>query len=402
MNRKNLDSFLTCGYFFKYDNKKLHIDLSGIDREKYKGADENELINESARLWRESIAKDFTPNRRHLVPISGGLDSRAILAALLEHVEASQIQTYTFGSPNTLDYEIGNYIAKKLGTVHTAFDLTAYDYTIDELFDIAKRIDYQTHLFHHPPVRLLDEMYGDSLVWSGFLGDRFAGSYVQAISSKSLEEAKESFVRKNRYVRSCTLSASNDFYDLLEYEPIDIDRLSIDEQIEYPNRSAKYVAPHVLMEGYEYSTPFLYQPLIDFMLSIEDKHRKDQSLYRKMLLKTFPKEFSYKTKNNLGLPLSAPKIQVFAAKVAKKIHRTLFPAKNSFINYVCFNTQIRQRPAFTKLVKDNVCDLKSRNIINTLDIEKLFADHMTGKGNYGDALVVLTSLEIFLKAGFEP
>jgi len=72
------------------------------------------------------ISKLFISGKKHVVPISGGLDSRAILASLLKFTEAANIYTYTFGTPSTFDYEIGNLIAKETGTMHTSFPLNDY------------------------------------------------------------------------------------------------------------------------------------------------------------------------------------------------------------------------------------------------------------------------------------
>ena len=124
----NLNSFLTLGYFLDYQNQDIKIDVSNINKGQYKNISEQELIDIGSQLWRDSISHNFELNQKHLVPISGGLDSRAILAGLLEHTEAKNIYTYTFGTPNTLDYDVGSYIAKKLGTNHTSFDLTNYNF----------------------------------------------------------------------------------------------------------------------------------------------------------------------------------------------------------------------------------------------------------------------------------
>ena len=123
---KNLNSFLSLGYFLDYKNKAISIDLSNVDKEKYKNIHEAELIDIGSEIWRDSISSNFKKNQTHLVPLSGALDSRAILAGILEHTEANNIYTYTFGSPKALDYEIGNYVAKKLGTNHTSLDSTKY------------------------------------------------------------------------------------------------------------------------------------------------------------------------------------------------------------------------------------------------------------------------------------
>ena len=104
----NLDSFLYFGYSLEYKNDIYDVDFSNINKEKYAKADETELIRLGSKLLRESVSNLYYSNDKHLVPLSGGSDSRALIALLLEHTNVSSIKTYTFGTPKTFDYEIGN------------------------------------------------------------------------------------------------------------------------------------------------------------------------------------------------------------------------------------------------------------------------------------------------------
>jgi hypothetical protein len=336
MRMNNLNSFLKLGYFLDFKNNDIGIDVSNIDKSKYKNLTENELINIGSKLWRESISSSFKQNQKHLVPISGGLDSRAVLSALLEHTEAKNIYTYTFGTPNTLDYDIGNYMAKKLGTTHTSFDLTKYTYRQEELEDISKRIQHQAILFHHWPVWKIDKEFQGCTQWSGFMGDPLAGSHLSDNKSKNIEDAKEQFIKKNIYVNSLELAKDSNFKEFIDCSCISRENLTLDEQLDFQNRQTKFIAPIVLMNGYEHKTPFLYQPWIDFMLSVPNSFRVEQNLYKKILLSTFPKEFSYKTKTNFGLPLGASSSRVFAKRVQDKILRTLKLSGGKGINYLDF------------------------------------------------------------------
>lgn len=398
---KNLNSFLKLGYFLDYKNKKISINVSNIDKQKYQEKNENELIKLGSKLWQESISSNFETNQKHLVPISGGLDSRAILAGLLERTEAKNIYTYTFGTPTTLDYDVGNYIAKKLGTNHTSFDLTKYTYRQEELEDISKRVDFQTILFHHAPVWEVDKKFEGCQNWCGFMGESLAGSKLFLNPSYNITEAKKQFINKNKYVQSLDLTNGENFESLIDCKMIDTDLLTIDEQLDFQNRQTKYIAPHVLMEGYEYKAPFLYQRWIDFMLSVPNSFRMDQLLYKKILLHTFPKEFSYKTKTNFGLPLSASKNAIFAKRVVDKLLRMTKLSSGKNINYLDFNEKIRTKKDLKDVISTNVMDLKSRNIIDWIDIEEILNNHLGNKGNYADALIVLASLEVHLKSGMK-
>lgn len=401
MNQKNLNSFLKLGYFLDYKNKDIFIDVSNIDKQKYQKVTEDELINIGSKLWRESISANFQTNQKHLVPISGGLDSRAILAGILEHTEARNIYTYTFGTPHTLDYDVGNYVAKKLGTNHTSFDLTQYTFSQKELEDISKRVDFQTILFHHAPAWEVDKKFEGCQNWSGFMGDPLAGSKLSNEPSLLLEVAKKQFIKKNSYVFSIDLTNGVDFEELVEADLIDESLLTLDEQLDFQNRQTKYIAPHVLMQGHEYKIPFLYQPWVDFMLSVPNSFRNDQLLYKKILLHSFSKEFSYKTKTNFGLPLSASKNAIFAKRVVDKLLRMTKLSSGKGINYLDFNEKIRTKKDLKDVIGTNVIDLKARDIIEWIDIKEILNNHLANKGNYADALIVLASLEIHIKNGLK-
>ncbi len=103
MDSININSFLYFGYFLDFTNTNYSFDFSMIDKKRYLNAMEEELIDIGTQKFLKSINNCFVRNNTNIVvPISGGLDSRAILAGLLEFTSASNIKTYTFGrsSPN--------------------------------------------------------------------------------------------------------------------------------------------------------------------------------------------------------------------------------------------------------------------------------------------------------------
>lgn len=396
--QKNINSFLQLGYFLDYKNPDLSFDFSGVDKEKYAGATEQELIEEGSKLWLEAISENFKSNEKHLVPISGGLDSRAVLAGLLKHTDAQNIHTYTFGTPKTLDYEIGSYVAKKIGTKHTSFDLTQYKYKQAELEDISTRINRQTILFHHPPVWQLDKRFKELQLWSGFLGDSVSGDKIDLSLNKGEEFTK--YLKKNLYTKSLSFGELNELAEVVEPAILDNQILTPLEEIDFINRQLKFIAPHVLMEGFDYKLPFLNEVFFNFMLSIPNKYREGQYLYKEILLHTFPKEFSWKTKTNLGLPLKASQARCFFKKVENKIVRTM-RLKSKSTNYLDFDYHIRNKPDLRAVISANVMDLKKRDVVSWIDPEKIINAHLSGKANHADALIVLASLEIHLKTGLK-
>lgn len=398
MKKERVNTFLKLGYFLDYENPKYSVDFSNIDKDLYKDSSVSELVEKASELFLNSVEKKFCTSQKHVVPISGGLDSRAILGALLEFTDASNIYTYTFGTPGTLDYEIGCQVGKTFGTKHTSFPLTQNDYSMDELINISHRVDHQTVLFHHAPVYKLDQVFNGYEFWSGYFGDPLVGSHYNKKYPTKIEEAIPLFLKLNQYQSdiSITLDVERDLSNLL-YVERDIN-LSTMEQLDFKYRQLKFVAPHVLMKGFKYQTPFMDEELFNFFLSIDNAYRENQFLYKKMLIKTFPKLFSYPVKNNYGLPLSASRFSVQSARIINKIRGKLLSKKqNRFINYLDFDVKIREKEDLRNIIKNCVEDLAERDFLD-LDPRDIFSKHVNQQGNYGRILILLASLEIHNKS----
>lgn len=392
----DIDSFLYFGYFQDYKNDNYSLNYSNINPQLFRELSERELIEQGYGLFLEAIESNFKNNQIHVVPVSGGLDSRAILASLLEFTDSSNIYTYTFGTPGTLDYDIGNKIAEHVKTKHFKIPLTNYNYNMDELIDVSKKINHQTVLFHHPPMNELESRFSNSIIWSGFLGDVITDArFVKHGDSTSLVEkyvAVEQYQKELLMVKDKTLKSIMKNITIKNNE-----KLSKYEFLNYENRQLKFIAPHVLMNGFNYKTPFIYQPVFDFYNSIDNYYRVDQYLYKKILIEKFPGLFSLPSKNNLGLPISASETRVKLRNISYKIKRK-FRYKNINTNYLDFEHSIREKKDLKNIIKENIYDLKRRNIIDWMDIEDIYIKHIDKKGNYSKALMILASLEIHLKS----
>lgn len=404
MNSLIISGFLKYGYFFDYERDDYKLDLTKIEKNKYSNFNERELINLGIKKFKNAIAQEFIPNKLNLVPLSGGLDSRAILAGLLEFTEAKNIATYTFGTPGTLDYDIGNYVAKKVGTNHVSFPLNQYDYTEEELIEISHRIRHQTMLFHHPPLKIVDEYFGDHIVWSGFIGDVIAGGQLQRNKVSSLEEAKKNYLSKNVYCKSINLSpfSENDFIKYINFPDIDKDLLTYEEQVFLLERVKKLTVPHVLMKGFTYKTPFINNNFMNFMLSIDNRYRFGEQLFIKMMLKAYPSLFKLKSKTSYGLPINssifAQNIKRGLNKIKRLTSKKVKFIKNPYTNYLDFDNEFRDNINLKNIIYNSIQDLKQRQIVDWIDIDSIWENHQKKHGNFSDALILLTSLEIHLKA----
>ena len=399
MISKNLNSFLEFGYFLDYKNPIYEMDFSKTDKYKYINCTEEELIQEGIFHWEKNIEERFELTDKHVVPLSGGLDSRAILSALLKLTDAKNIYTFTYGAPGTFDYDIGNQIAEKIGTRHLKLPLTEYNYNIDSLVDISRRVAHQTILFHHGPVGLIDKEFKGANIWSGAIIDVFFGRHHHVRKANNWKDAIINSFYENQYVKSIKLSNCeySEMIPLVQYDEKLENIFEREHVIDLMNRQVKFIAPHVLMDGLSYTTLFNSE-LSDFANCIPNNYRENQYLYKKIFINAYPELFSIRTKTNHGLNLNASKLSIFFKRFQNKLSKTLgYQDANS--NYLDFNKSIRTKKDLKNVVATNIMDLKSRKLIDWVDIEEILNNHLTQKGDFADALIVLASLEIHLKAG---
>ena len=149
-----------------------------------------------------------------------------------------------------------------------------------------------------------------------------------------------------------------------------------------------------MISGFNYSLPFIDEDFLTFMLSLPNKFRNKQKLYNKMLLKAFPELFKMPTKVNLGLGLDANLISYIYKKIKTKLYNN-----QSHINYIDFNSNIKERVDLNKNIYENIMDLKNRKIVDWINIDKIWNEHINQNIDHSRALLTLASLEIHLKAG---
>lgn len=406
-SKDNLNSFLSLGYFLDYKNPDISYDLKAIPvlKEELSQYSLEELQIKCKEIWYQTFEEVYQKGE-HVVPISGGLDSRAILATLLEFTDASNISTYTFGTPKTYDYEIGNMVAKRFGTNHKSFSFNKYKFSTEKEVEVSQRIDHQTFLFHHPPLELLDQFYKDKMIWSGYIMDFIAGSYIPKNSENNIKLALDKVFLKDRYVKSINLTNSNINIPSLYTLPsgqVNKEHLSYEEQITIFNRLLKNSAPHILYKGFKYKIPVLDSKFFNFFMALGDEHRNDTNFYNIFLQREFPKAFSIPVKSKHGLQLTTSNTRLNIRKVKNKVIKSVnkyYPKLvHPHTNYMDFNYGIRSRKDLNDVIYSNIMDLKNRNIVDWIDIEDIYNSHMKKQANYADALIVLASLEIHLKAG---
>jgi hypothetical protein len=397
----DIQFFLTYGYFPNYRPKynPEKVDKIEVNYTSYSDLQSQfyQVFDTVIKETIESIPKD----KLIVIPISGGLDSRAILAVALKHVNPNRIRTYTFGVKGSYDFEIGQQVAKKAGIHHDAIELNSLRFTQEEMLEVAKRCDFQTHLFHHPPLKKLEEIISDNYVISGYMGDVVFGSSANTVFSNP-DRSQDYYLRYKKYSYKSTTLDSVDYKVYLE--PIkEVSIIPHFDQLLLFERGSKLIAPHILMKGdWTYKVPLIDKRILDFMYSIPNTFRLDERLFIDTMLSYYPDLFNIRAKTTFGCHLKAPKVFLLVKRLKNKIILNLNRYLNLDItyppyNYIDFNKEILRRPDLKLIFESNLQDLEKRAILTAIKPMEVLKRHKKTKNLYG-ILVLLTSLELILKA----
>lgn len=342
----------------------------------------------------------------HVVPLSGGLDSRAILAELCQRVERDQIVAITVGTPGTFDYEIPTLVARQAGVRHERINLVEVKLERDQLEQTAASNRGRTWIFDSYYNRLMRERFGnDAVYWSGFIGSRITSAkHLPQHPSTSWRDALDRFVQKNRFVHSADLLRPGfSPASLLPYAPIHPrSELSYDEQLDLSIRQECLVASVNLPSGFINKAPFLDQNWVQLFLSVQPSYKRNQLLYREILVKAYPEVFALPTKNYSGkslIPTLGERARWQVRRIVSGVSRRMRGIKyTESVNYIDFDTGIRDREDLQILVRDSLDSLAKRGVAAWVDMDRLWREHMARTHNHAMALLLLVSLAIHLDA----
>src|SRR5690606_32542419 len=153
-----------------------------------------------------------------------------------------------------------------------------------------------------------------------------------------------------------------------------------DEQVLFEEAGSKFVVPHVLWKGFEYQTPLINSPWMDFMFSVPDRLRHGEALMIDIARAAFPALFDLPSKNRLGHSFRTPDAVVratFWLNRARKVAHRIVPAVNwPNAQYSDFNEEIRTRRDLREIVRGGLEGVKRRGICDWVDVDGLWNRHI--------------------------
>lgn len=365
-----------------------------------------ELIEQGVTILKRALSCRETAD--HVVPLSGGHDSRGVLAGLVDTIGPSQVRTVTFGTPGTLDFELGRSIAKAAGVRWEGIDLRTLPWKTSDLVAVARSYARPHSIFAiYPHAQIRRCLRPESIVWSGSVGVSVGATYyVFQDPSTTWAQARQRFASGEARLRALPLTPPGfDPESVLPQAPLcGESSLLYDDQLNLFARHACSFMPSLDINGQDFRVPYLDPDWVMFVLSMPH-HYRYQKLYAQVLARAFPTLLSLPTKKNRGLPMSASPWRVKLRRQLIKLWkapRRLIPAwpwgTDPVLNYLDYEQLSRTKQDFRSMIDENIHDLARRKLIHWLDVEQIWRRHRRGIANHTDAVMQLASLELLLKA----
>lgn len=227
------------------------------------------------------------------ITLSGGLDSRALLAEAVRQSKVS-ITTHTFGAKNCDDYLIAKQVSEVAGVKN-------YFYKINEnnaFTNRAKGVLESDGMFNYTHMHALvageEIQKHSSYVLNGYLGDAvLGGSYLDSDNLNSNDFFCTLSKKFGSYAKH--IDVNDAWYRINCTDPITV----------ISNRGNRFVAAgtDLLEDKFISLKPFMDNDLLDYVYSLPDEYRVNSRLYNAMLLKHYPEYFKDIPNESSGTPI---------------------------------------------------------------------------------------------------
>ncbi len=239
-----------------------------------------DAVNKLAELLPKSVIKRYNSEDVISVPLSGGLDSRMILASLDKFNIKTDYNLVTMGEKGAIDIKIAKQLAKKTNQKHKVISLDK-----DDLLHTRRKIiwDYDgLYSIKYMHGRAYINKYNPNIVdfYSGAIGGEVYGNAYQPKFDEDYGKIPNIEMYKHIYLRNVEkMNIDMEYYNTPHFHPFMIDNTL---------RKFSFVALNGLFSYFFVNLPFIDNDLLDFIFSIPDKYRKDYKLYLSALKKAFP------------------------------------------------------------------------------------------------------------------
>lgn len=400
----------------------LRIDDSGTTRIRYASMEfqpdadavRRDAIQQVGAALTQAVHRAAAAHPRLGVPVSGGLDSRALLALCPDHAGTP---SFTFGTPGCRDLVFGRQIAQRLGSPHTALEVDpAY---LADYLDLGVWLTEgqlgATHFHILPHVTafarecdvVLDGLGGDVILGGKYVKDAWLNADDPSTAARAIWTWLVG--AHDRYSSTDGLAPLDpEVLEQSRREVLDLYRHSpgarpADKAMAFllENRTRRFIGcgPQLLRWRVECHQPFFDVDLVSAIAALPHLWRKRSRLLVDVIRRFAPRAASARWQHT-NLPVSAP---YWVSWTSMLVHRAMetgcrklglpspFPRRESshFADWL--------RGPLRPLVESVLLSDRSldRGTVAADFVRNIVSQHLDGRADRSHAIGVLLALESF-------
>lgn len=357
---------------------------------------ENDLIEELGDLFVKAVQTRIKREDKIGLTLSGGLDSRAILAAIPEGF--SPVHAFTFGQEGCDDISIAARVSAIKEVTHHVLYLEPANWLYPRIAGVWKT-DGLLNIMHMHGIEFCNHYKSNvDIILNGFAGDLvFGGSYLK--QRNYLDKRINSDIAKDIMHANLSLAPFDDWYLIDKIDPYFLNN----RVRRFTNMGLIY-----LEKLLETRLPFFSNNLIKTIYSLPDALRYKSLIYNKVLLKHFPAYFMDIPYQKTGLPIShsesTVRMLIFKNRIAGRLRREacrLGIKIKDQRHYTDYSAWIRQEPARSFLKKI----LSDKNALYQVYIDGdnvliRLKEHLQYNRDHHNELCLALTFEIWLQQVF--
>jgi len=374
---------------------------------------------ELVRRLRQAVARRIQPSFLIGIPLSGGLDSRALLGVARTVCEERKIRTFTIGHHHAYDSVFGRQLAQEASVEHFRAQV-GRDYLRRYLEEFVWRTDGMVNATRCWTLGLIDAMRGScERIIIGHLAGLLNG-YAMLMEPPTCRMPKSALAEAAAasYIKVFTpmelgalLTArcrgfSNYAYEEFRKSVINadaddvLDSVTLADLCQRQQRGVSFFF-QVWDPASPVCAPFGDKDLMEFLLTVPLADRRKKRLYRSMICTTMP-ELARVGWNRTGLPMNASRARtLLAAQYTRWRHSRMgrcFGRPHDRTTFIHIDQWMRESGT-REFVQQTLRRAEARlsTWVDIGQVRKLSEDHMRGDRNHGTKLVSLITLAVWLE-----
>jgi len=388
---------------------------------------EKEMPQRFLETWEEVMQSQSQGDFRLGLPLSGGVDSRLILSALL--AKKQDVLTFTMGNPGCTDAEIAQRLAETAGypnlfspivASEAAMDMERSVYITDGMFNCfhanVRRLLpslAETVNLVYDGITPLDSLYDpEDLFWRRLLRQTDPGRWLRAeVKSENIRDfTLGSSMRVDLIDAEAQPLFQHDFDFIDEFvraqrkkandSPALVDWFWLEE---FQHRFSAF-GPQILRTAVEVRCPFFDKRMLDLIGALAPMQRSSDKPLQRHAINALTPALARIPWERTGLPLTAGfcKTQLRRAmKVLRRQASGLMPRQtpahtNKMIDY---DEMIRTSPELQQKIASILIDRwpQGSRLFNRHSLQILLEEHVSRTGNFAEMIGRILTVEMWHK-----